>query len=243
MFLLLCAASSAHAGPPTSEMHERYQILSTARDHVIQGDLDKAQASATDMTEMKTRRIPRRWRSYASSVDDAILQLQVAASLDDAAAAVGKAGAACGACHAAEEARPWVSDPSARPSPQWSEGQQMSLHRWAMDWMWVGLVSDDDEAWSRGASELDNRPLLFRFSSIDDASAGRTELEQQVHDLAKYATLSEADMRGEVFGMLVSTCSQCHVARNQEAAAPAEAAPSDSTGEPEAAEEGATTEE
>jgi len=224
---------SSAAPVSVEEMHERYWALSDIRDHVIEGKLDEARAEAGELKELPTKkRVRRKWRPYLATVDAALASVQDASSLDDAAAAVGEAAASCGSCHEATGGGPQLVGAANVPDQKWDAGQNMALHRWAMDWMWLGLVDHNDDAWSRGASELDNKPLLFQYPR--DGASPAAELEQKVYDLAKYATTTGADRRGEVFGILIATCSECHaklVPTAEEPAPSAEAEPEDSDAE------------
>lgn len=210
MLVVLGLLTHAHAAPLTSEeMHERYWTLTDVRDHLVDGDLDAAKASVTELRELPTnKRIRRKWRAHVAAVDTALATVADAQNLDAAATGVGLAAAACGECHTASEGGPNLSGAGNVPSKEWKDGQNMVLHRWAMDWMWLGLLDDNQDAWALGAKELDNRPLLFRYGN--GAPDSVAALEQRVYDLAENATTTDAEQRGETFGVLVATCSSCH---------------------------------
>ncbi len=212
MLFALGLVPHAAAAPLTAdEMHERYWTLTDVRDHVIEGDLAKAREDATALQQLPTKkRVRRKWRTYVAAVDAAANTVQNAESLDVAAAAVGQAAAACGECHAATLGGPRLTGAGNVPPQEWAPGQQMALHRWAMDWMWLGLLDHNDDAWKLGATELDNKTDLFQFADGIGSTDAHSDLEERVYDLAQYATTTDADRRGEVFGILVGTCSACH---------------------------------
>jgi len=210
-----------------NEMHERYWSLTDARDAIVAGELDKAKQVAKSMRAASTdKRVPRKWRDHMSELDRATAAIETAKDLDAASLAVANAAVACGSCHEATKGGPNLVGAGNVPPQDWEEGQNMALHRWSMDWMWLGLLDDSDAAWKRGASELGNQPLMFKFPAELEGMEDRAALEKKVYDLAEFATISEPGQRGEVFGILVATCSECHskmAAHRDQLAAEAEA--------------------
>lgn len=227
------AMTSASAGPPavTEEMHERYALVTEARDALIRGDLAHARASAGRLVEMESVKVPRKWRAWLGGLEQSARRLESAEDITAASAALGDIVAVCGECHAAAKGGPELGRLGEIPAQAWSEGQNMSLHRWAMHWMWLGVIKGDDEVWKRGATELDNRPMTFRFG--DEAPEGIKLLERRVYMVASDALSSDPKDRGTLMGELVSTCSACHTQLSAGPASPSEAPiePEDTTPE------------
>jgi mono/diheme cytochrome c family protein len=206
-------ARSAPTPPVTSEMHARYLALAAARDAVIQGSVPEAAAAigALSASDGSVLPFPDAWRPMDEAVREAARKMAQARDLPSAADRVAEVATSCAACHIATGGGPVASDPEL-PSQAWVEGQNMPLHRWALDWMWLGLVSDSDEAWLRGARELDDKPLALRFEGAATPAAQRAkQLEQQVYALAVRALDTEgAAARAALMGDLLATCASCH---------------------------------
>ena len=133
-----------------------------------------------------------------------------ATDLAAAGRAVARAGAACGSCHASEGAGPerFLVDV---PPQEWREGDQMRLHQWGSDWMWLGLISGSASAWQKGATELGEAPISPRWE-YDTSQAGFRELEQLVRLVGSKASedLPEAE-KVSLYGDFVGVCAQCHL--------------------------------
>ncbi len=216
--------SPSWAAPPVSaEMHERFLRLTDSRDLAIQGDLEQAKEAAAALAALEPpRRMPRKWRGWVTQVDAHATSVTEATTLAAATVRLGRTAGACGSCHAAERGGPSLVGAAQVPEQAWREGANMPLHKWAVDWMWVGLVAHDDEAWRRGAGELANRPVAFAFPATE-ASPERTALEQEVYALADKAAEAEVGDRPELMGKLLATCAACHTLPPEAPAAPSEA--------------------
>ncbi len=226
--------ASAQQPPPPAvdEMHVRFEALTAARDGVVQGDLTAARTSATTLLEpggpMLTA--PPEWRPFLTRLEGAARELEAAPDLKAAGASVAKVAAACAECHSALRGGPKLEHAEDIPPQAWAEGQNMPLHAWSVDWMWLGLLANDDEAWDRGARELDRMPLVPRFE--DAPPGGMRELEQGVYVLAGRAR--EVDLpaeRAELYGMLITTCSECHT-KHRSGVTPGSASPAPGSASP-----------
>lgn len=212
----------ADAGPPVaSEMHERFGLLTQARDHVIRGDLAAAKAAGAELAAVEApRRLPRAWRTWIKQMDAQATSIAEAPDLLNAALMVGQAGATCGGCHTDNRGGPSLEGADGIPAQAWQPGMNMPLHKWAVDWMWLGLVAQDTDAWRRGAEELDSQPLTYRFEGA--APPGhKPQLEQLVYVVAEKALDAPVTERGALMGQLLATCAECHV-QNRPAPAPAD---------------------
>jgi cytochrome c553 len=215
-------ARSAPTPPITGEMHARYLALAAARDAVIAGEVPAAVEAVGRLTapEVAGSPFPEAWRPMDEAVRVAARRVTQASDVPVAADRVAEVAVACASCHTATGGGPVVSDADGLPTQAWVPGQNMPLHRWAVDWMWLGLVADSDEAWLRGAQELDDRPMAPKFEGGPTPQAERArQLEQQVYALAKQAlTVDGNPARAALMGDLLATCASCHA--NRPAGAP-----------------------
>ncbi|MCA9572898.1 MAG: hypothetical protein KC656_33905, partial [Myxococcales bacterium] len=126
-----------------------------------------------------------------------------------AAFKVAQLGQSCAVCHAGVRAGPTVRS-DAVPSREFRDEDVMKQHAWASDWLWVGLLANDQIAWERGAQELDTSP--FPSVSLTDFPEQKfMDLEDRLHQYAKEAQNARTpDARGFAFGKILSTCSRCH---------------------------------
>lgn len=202
------------APPVVSAMHGRFAALMSARDAIVQGKLADAKSAIGPLTAPDpTEGFPTEWRPRVLRVEGAAQEVARAKDLAAAADGLARTAAACAECHDATGGGPKLLGTPDLPAPQWDPGQNMPLHQWASDWMFVGLLANSDEAWQRGAEELDARPLALRFDQAPPTS-GQRELEQLVYVLANKALTTDAPAaRAELYGDLLGTCAQCHLHR------------------------------
>jgi mono/diheme cytochrome c family protein len=208
-WLFLLSAWSAPAPPLASEMHARYAALTAARDAVVAGRLADAKAAIAPLAERDPAApFPPAWEVWVVGVEASARTVASARDLPAAAAGVANVAAACAACHQATGGGPAIGAADDLPPQAWQPGQNMLLHEWALGWMWLGLLGDDDDAWLRGASELDDHPVDLRF---DRAGGGSRELEQLVYVVANKArTTDPVTERAVLYGQLLGVCAECH---------------------------------
>jgi cytochrome c553 len=214
MSWLLFLGRAESAPPPlASEMHARYVALTAARDAVIAGRLADAKTAIGPLTERDpTAPFPRAWDGWVVGVESAARTVASAPDLVSAANGVANVAAACASCHRATSGGPAVTEADDVPPQAWQPGQNMPLHRWAVGWMWLGLLADSDDAWLRGANELDDHPIDLRFDTA--RPGGASELEQLVYVVANKALTTDVPAdRAALFGNLLGVCSECHVRR------------------------------
>lgn len=135
---------------------------------------------------------------------------------------------ACGQCHhALDRGPPMRLD----PTPQGEDlKMHMRRHYWAVERMWEALLSDSTSAFQAAAAILAESPLHGSSTPNSARPPGTTRLAYEVHDLA-FAAAVEGKARedeyvpqpgeaveskpttlgqAEIFGRLLSACSQCH---------------------------------
>jgi hypothetical protein len=88
----------------------------------------------------------------------------------------------------------------------------MKRHNWAIGQMWIGLVYPSEEAWRRGADGL-----AFAALKPEELAKSRalgknvSALAIQVHTLGGEGAAAQGlAARGEVYGRLIATCTDCH---------------------------------
>mgnify|MGYP000217847386 CR=1 FL=1 len=209
----LCFAQPvpADAPPVTAEMHQRFQTVMRIREHVIQGKLDEAKKLAPAIVDAEPPAgTPASWKQWTEQLYDEAVKLEAAKDLPTAAMAVTRVAATCADCHVAHDGGPGLERMRSIPPQKWSAGDNMPLHQWAVDWMWLGLTAPSEASWHRGATELRSEPLAKAF---DDNPTAKV-LEARLYDLAKEAVALEEERRGErtrVMGDMLAICAACHV--------------------------------
>lgn len=204
-------AAAEPAAPLTAAMHERFVLLTETRDHTVQGRLEDAQQTSRYLADVQyPRGLPSDWTKSLKTLRREARKTSKSDDLVEATAGVGRMAQVCGDCHAASGGGPGLVKADDVPPQQWSEGMNMALHKWATDWLWLGLVAGDDEAWLRGANVLDDKPLELRFADAVPPTH-QPALEQLLYLLAGRATRSDKSERGELMGQFLATCAECHV--------------------------------
>lgn len=193
-----------------THMVEHYMRLTGAREALIRGDLQGAQAQL-------------RWIAEHEPTDDMEGSFRVSVERMKAAARAGAyaqtaqgvgrgiaaAASTCGECHAAQP-EPVVFYEV--PPPPKKEGllSEMDRHMWAAERMWHGLIGPSDGAWAEAAEVLATAPL---YSAPEGKVMGdeATAFARQVHD-AGTGTLTAASPaeRIELYGDFLSACAECH---------------------------------
>jgi len=210
-------------------MRDHAALSLVARNALIQGDLPVAQQSMRKLAFfMEHVPFPKEGREYARITRELVNQVREAADLEEACMAFALLSNACGQCHHALDRGPPIK---LEPTP---EGQDLKMHMrrhaWAVERMWEALLSDSTSAFQAAAGVLAESPLHGPASPDSERPAGTTRLAYEVHDLA-FAAAVEGKARedeyvprpgeavegkpttrgqAEIFGRLLSACSQCH---------------------------------
>lgn len=210
-------------------MQEHAALSLAARRALIRGELPVAQHTMRKLAFfMEHVPPPKQGEQYARITQELAEQVREASDLEEASMAFARLSHACGQCHHALDRGPPVK---LEPAPQ-GEGLQMHMrrHYWAVERMWEALLSNSTAAFQVAAEMLAEAPL--HGPKVPDAEnpPGVTQLAYEVHDLAFAAAIEgkveeeeyvprpgepvedEPTTRGqaEIFGRLLSTCSQCH---------------------------------
>lgn len=181
-----------------------------ARDAVIQGDAQGARDAVRLLGLINSpASTPPNWAPYLADMKMEAWLMENSPDIPAAAFKVAQLGQSCAQCHAGVRAGPTVRA-DAVPPREFVADDVMKQHAWAADWLWVGLLANDQVAWDRGARELDTAP--FPSVSLTDFPEQKfMDLEDKLHQLAKEAQQARTpDARGLSFGRILSTCSRCH---------------------------------
>lgn len=210
-------------------MREHASLSVTARNALIRGDLDVARQATRKLAFfMEHVPPPERGREYARLTRELAEQVREADDLEEACMGFARLSYACGQCHhALDRGPPMRLDPV-------PEGQDLQMHMrrhyWAVERMWEALLGDSTSVFQKAAEVLAEAPLHGPRDPDRESHPGVTRLAYEVHDLA-FASAVEGKAgqdeyvpkpgeqvevaptgwgQAEVFGALLSTCSQCH---------------------------------
>ena len=227
-FLVAAHASPPGAGIPTepkpaeqpavhARMAQHYSLAAAARAAVLRGDVDTAQAQGRALGALGSDGLPASWKPFLSELSQSGRELANAPDIAQAAAAVGRIATACSDCHAQLDGGPVVATPSAEP-PAWSAETHMTRHLWASDWIWMGVLANDDALLKRGATLLAKDPAV---SPSGTPEPWVLELETQTHRIAK-EMLDAPDLasRRALYGPLLAQCGTCHERLETEGSTP-----------------------
>lgn len=199
-----------------AHMNAHFSLASEARRAVIRGDLGGTQAAAQELVDLEPLDgLPDQWRPWVADMKGVSALVVDSSNLDEAASAVSALGLSCAGCHTATGGGPRL-DVSSVPEQDWEGRFHMARHKWASDWMWLGLLGPNDAAWERGTGILAEGPLLdleFRAPQTDEFA----NLEVYVHQLAiEGRAATEPERRSEVYGRFMAACAHCHAASGGE---------------------------
>ncbi len=210
-------------------MKEHAALSLVARNALIRGDLPVARQSMRKLAFfMEHVPFPKEGKGYARITRELATEVREAADLEEACMAFALLSNACGQCHHALDRGPPMK---LEATP---EGEDLKMHMrrhyWAVERMWEALLSDSTSVFQAAAGILAESPLHGPASPDSERPPGTTRLAYEVHDLA-FAAAVEGKARedeyvprpgealegkpttrgqAEIFGRLLSACSQCH---------------------------------
>ena len=193
------------------EMIEHWASGETARDAVIEGDLDAAKEAGRELAERLPIDNLETLEAVQAELKAHATTLAAAKDIDAAGLAVGRMAATCGRCHQANRVEIGLSAPE---PPKAGDGldRQMELHQYAATKMWFGVVEPSEDKAKAAAKALTDNPMVPSGLQADSpVPPVATELEVRVHDLAsKAARASDPTAIGEAYGKMLGTCAACH---------------------------------
>jgi mono/diheme cytochrome c family protein len=182
------------------------------RDAVARADLDAARREGMALATLRLDgEIDPTWRRKLDAMNAAAARVAEAKDLADASRGLSAVARTCGECHATLGGPPGpvVGEP---PSEASGVLPRMRRHEWAAARLWDGLVVPSDDAWRAGAHVLAGAPL-----EPEALTPGKTRVPKidsmvrSVRDVAQKASVAKSTAdRVEVYGELMSTCSDCH---------------------------------
>lgn len=171
---------------------------------------------------------PEQGKEHARITKELAEQVRDGSDLEEACMAFARLSYTCGQCHHALDRGPPIK---LDPAPDGEDlTTHMRRHYWAVERMWEALLSDSPKTFQRAARRLVEAPLQGRTKPDAETPRGTTRLAYEVHDLAFAAAVEGSPAKGdyvlaagepreakpttrdqaEIFGQLLSACSQCH---------------------------------
>jgi cytochrome c553 len=195
-----------------SLMKQHFVIAAWARDSLIDGALEAVRAPLRALSDYGYETFPLAWMGGIARLQASARQTANAESLEAAASGIATLAGICGRCHLDQgHVLPLGSVQIAAETPQ-PDGitTRMSRHAWAVERLWAGLVAPSDESWRAGAAALEHAPLRT-------PKPNSTAPHDFARDFAELRTLGARarnedapDMRVELYGKMLATCSRCH---------------------------------
>jgi cytochrome c553 len=193
-------------------MWTHYGKVGDMQSAVIMGDLERARQAARWVADHETLDdMPSGAEVHVTAMRDEARAGATAATLAEAATAVGRTARTCGACHTGLGVGPRFSVGSGPGEGADSVATRMMRHLWAADRLWDGLVGPSEDAWTAGATALADYP--FSGADLDLASDAVVDsLAGMVQQLGTTAFgASDPYKRAEIYGALLGTCASCHM--------------------------------
>jgi hypothetical protein len=209
------ATAPAPADPDAFELYmpEHFQIVTWARDSVINGDLDLMREPLWALVAYEYKDVaPGAWLEGIGRVQVLAAVAAKAQTIPQAANGIAALANECGQCHRATIEQPALDplEPLPKRLPVESFRQRMRRHGWALDRMWEGLVLPSENAWVSGASALADAPAALLGDDPPLPPEASAALEALRALGAKAADTEDWADRGEVYAQLLVGCSSCH---------------------------------
>jgi hypothetical protein len=195
-----------------SFMVEHFAIVTWARDCVISGTLEGLRPPLAQLADYEYRTVaPGGWMPYIADLQEAARLTSDADNLDLAASGVATMARVCGDCHRAKAPGSKFDEPAPEPKRKRSDSfdERMQRHIWAADRMWAGLTEPSDANWNAGAAALAGLPGTAPKAARDPQIAAALQEVRELGARALDATSSRD--RADTYGLLISTCANCHV--------------------------------
>jgi hypothetical protein len=200
------------AADPHHHMKAHFVRALRMQDAVLAGKLDDAKAQARWLATHDDRAAaPEGWRPYLATFQVQAKAVVDAATIDDAAVAVGQIAAACGDCHANNHAKPQFAGPPIFKKAA-TVKQHMSAQIAALDKLWAGLVVPSDRAWQEGSALLASVVVTEKAlakQGLDKADPAKL-LAETLRKLSATAGGAPRAERPQVYAELLTTCVACH---------------------------------
>lgn len=192
-------------------MADHYVIATYARDCVIAGDIEALREPLQTLADYEYPSVaPGGWLRGIAELQEAARLTARADSIEVAAAGVATMGRICGDCHQSGGQGPV---PAPAPPRLGYDGepdslaQRMFRHMVGAQQLWEGLTIPSTAAWQAGAYAIGHAP-----EPADRAlPSGFVNALAEVRALGtRGADLQHASERADLYGLLLTTCSDCH---------------------------------
>ena len=208
---LLAFATLAPAGADESmdaHMRGHFTTATLMQTAVIQADLETLRQQAQWLVQHPAPPdMPIGFSVFLENLHANARAAAAAETLADAAMAVAKTAASCGACHAQGAAQTWLDSDVLPPGGE-TESQRMARHQWAADRLWEGLIAPSDQAWLNAAEVLLEAPLALTGTRDTEQTMALTE---RVHSLGQQArSAARSSDRVRIYAEILGTCADCH---------------------------------
>lgn len=210
-------------------MTQHAKLAVATRDALIVGEPQQAREALASLADlMDVASYPGQGKDYAEAARAVAAQARKAESLEETALAFAALSQRCGECHYALNRGPAMK---LEPVPE-GRGLQvhMKRHDWAVQRMWEALLSNSPSTFKAAASVLSDAPLHGGVEPDLENPPGVSEIANRVHDLAFSVSVEgeagedtyvpgpdepreappNTRSQSEVYGLLLTTCSQCH---------------------------------
>ncbi len=213
LLLVACAKQAAPvpiAAAPTpprlqTQMGEHFAAAFRVLDATTEGRLADANEASAVLAGLDTSAVPEGWRPFLADVKQAAELGSRAATIEEVAHRIAEVGQACGECHSATGGGPRVAT---LDMLQWEDAEHGVRHSWAVDLMWLGLVTRSSDAWGRSVDGLlDHLPPAPPGANRANASRAVRKLEEAVQ---RGAAALDSDARVEAYAEVIATCQGCH---------------------------------
>ncbi len=217
LLLSMAFAQAEDSAAIHAQMAQHLALTSIARSSVIAGNLEEANAQGKALKALPIDALPTDWQRRLAALQNAAKDLESAPNIRIAGQAVGEIGETCASCHRSTQGGPKLTGAGV-PAQAWTQENHMPRHLWASEWMWMGMLANNDEAFLRGAKTLADEPLLPAGPTRPEWFA---ETEAEVHRIAKeMVAAKDAVSRQALYGDVLAQCGTCHLRLETEGATP-----------------------
>lgn len=199
----------------TTPMGKHFDAADKLHLSVVDGDPEAIRAAAQSLAEHDAvPGVPQTWLPHLARIKASATRAATDGNVQTAAAAMGEIAAACGTCHRAHNVKPEVGQAPVptREAAADSAATHMADHQIAVDQLWRGLISHDDDAWRAGAKSLaDAKVCPTEVTQNAAMPKDARRLPETLHELAAQAgTATDLAARGTLYGSMLATCGSCH---------------------------------
>lgn len=193
-----------------AHMHEHLSKATIAYEALIHGDMKGAREALAWLGEHDAPTLPDGAEPFVGRMRDLAAKGAVAPQYDEVAAQIAEMGAACGACHQAQQVNPTL-ELGEPPASSGDVHAHMARHQWAVQALWTGLVVPADGPWAAGVQALSDDHLDDKAFEVPELSEQAKTQGRAVHTVARGAAmLTTRQDRAKAFATIATACAGCH---------------------------------